>query len=269
MAQRLVRAKRKIRDANIPLPDPRRRRSARSAGAGARGDLPRLQRGPHGDERRRRSSATTCGPRRSGSDACSSQLMPDEPEAVGLLALMLLSESRRPARTDRDGVLITLADQDRSLVGPATSSPKGRRSSGSACAATGPGRTRSRRRSTPCTATRRPRRTPTGARSSPSTTSCRSPCRRRSSRSIGRSPSPNAMARPPVSRRWSRSNSTTSTCIHAALATYLDRLGRHDEASPPSAAPSTAPTTPPNAPPSSPASDPPARRQTRLCRNSA
>ncbi|QYN37514.1 RNA polymerase sigma factor [Pseudonocardia sp. DSM 110487] len=41
------------------------------------------------------------------------ELMPDEPEAVGLLALMLLVESRRPARTTPDGDLVLLADQDR------------------------------------------------------------------------------------------------------------------------------------------------------------
>ena len=41
------------------------------------------------------------------------ELMPDEPEAVGLLALMLLTESRRPARTTPDGDLVLLADQDR------------------------------------------------------------------------------------------------------------------------------------------------------------
>ena len=42
------------------------------------------------------------------------ELMPDEPEAIGLLALMLLTEARRPARTDADGSLIRLTDQDRS-----------------------------------------------------------------------------------------------------------------------------------------------------------
>jgi RNA polymerase sigma-70 factor (ECF subfamily) len=40
-------------------------------------------------------------------------LMPDEPEAVGLLALMLLTEARQPARTAPDGSMIRLADQDR------------------------------------------------------------------------------------------------------------------------------------------------------------
>ena len=42
-------------------------------------------------------------------------LMPDEPEAFGLLALMLLQDSRRDARLSEDGELVLLADQDRSL----------------------------------------------------------------------------------------------------------------------------------------------------------
>lgn len=40
-------------------------------------------------------------------------LMPDEPEAVGLLALMLLTDARRPARTAPDGTMVRLSDQDR------------------------------------------------------------------------------------------------------------------------------------------------------------
>lgn len=43
------------------------------------------------------------------------ELMPDEPEAQGLLALMILAEARRPARTAADGSLVRLADQDRTL----------------------------------------------------------------------------------------------------------------------------------------------------------
>jgi RNA polymerase sigma-70 factor (ECF subfamily) len=42
-------------------------------------------------------------------------LMPDEPEVLGLLALMLLIEARRPARTGADGALVPLPEQDRSL----------------------------------------------------------------------------------------------------------------------------------------------------------
>jgi RNA polymerase sigma-70 factor (ECF subfamily) len=41
------------------------------------------------------------------------ELMPEEPEAVGLLALMLLTEARQPARIAADGSMIRLADQDR------------------------------------------------------------------------------------------------------------------------------------------------------------
>ena len=40
-------------------------------------------------------------------------LLPDEPEAVGLLALMLLTDARRPARLAADGTMVRLADQDR------------------------------------------------------------------------------------------------------------------------------------------------------------
>jgi RNA polymerase sigma-70 factor (ECF subfamily) len=43
------------------------------------------------------------------------QLMPDEPEAIGLLALLLLTESRRAARTASDGTLVLLPDQDRAV----------------------------------------------------------------------------------------------------------------------------------------------------------
>ncbi|MCU1377860.1 MAG: polymerase sigma factor [Acidimicrobiales bacterium] len=41
--------------------------------------------------------------------------LPDEPEVAGLLALMLLTDARRPARTRADGELVPLAEQDRSL----------------------------------------------------------------------------------------------------------------------------------------------------------
>ena len=54
------------------------------------------------------------------------ELLP-EPEAIGLLALMLLHESRRAARTSADGELILLADQDRDRAGIAIRSRKERR----------------------------------------------------------------------------------------------------------------------------------------------
>ncbi|MFI7439310.1 RNA polymerase sigma factor [Nonomuraea indica] len=43
------------------------------------------------------------------------RLMPDDPEVAGLLALMLLTDARRPARTDAHGIPIPLAEQDRGL----------------------------------------------------------------------------------------------------------------------------------------------------------
>jgi RNA polymerase sigma-70 factor (ECF subfamily) len=113
MAQRLVRAKGKIRDARIPFRVP------------GEADLP---------ERLRAVLAVvylifneghtaTSGDRLTREDLCAeairlgrllAELMPDEPEVVGLLALMLLVESRRAARTTPGGELVPLADQDRS-----------------------------------------------------------------------------------------------------------------------------------------------------------
>jgi RNA polymerase sigma-70 factor (ECF subfamily) len=114
MAQRLVRAKGKIRDAHIPYRVP----------AGA--ELP---------ERLKpvlavvylvfnEGYAASSGAGLVREDLCREavrlgrlivELMPDEPEAKGILALMLLLDARRTARTATDGGLILLTDQDRGL----------------------------------------------------------------------------------------------------------------------------------------------------------
>ena len=83
------------------------------------------------------------------------ELLP-EPEALGLLALMLLHDSRRAARTSPSGELILLNDQDRSLVEPG--SDRGGLDAGGTGTGGTPGSapTPSRRRSQPCTPTHPP-----------------------------------------------------------------------------------------------------------------
>ena len=78
------------------------------------------------------------------------ELLP-EPEAMGLLALMLLHESRRAARTSPAGELILLDDQDRSLLEPGAD--RGRHGAGRAGAVVAPVRAvyACRRRSRRCT----------------------------------------------------------------------------------------------------------------------
>ena len=108
MAKRLVRAKYKIKAAKIPYRVP------------AAADLPeRLQSVlavlyliyNAGSDDPERSSLRGDAIRLARAVVA---LMPDEPEAAGLLALMLLNEARSPARSD-DGDLVLLRDQDRSI----------------------------------------------------------------------------------------------------------------------------------------------------------
>ena len=114
MAKRLTRAKRKITEARIPYRVP----AARRLGERLRAVLVVIYAlfnegygASAGDELIRK-------------DLCAeairlgrllAELMPDEPEALGLLGLMLAQDSRRAARVGTDGELVTLEDQDRGL----------------------------------------------------------------------------------------------------------------------------------------------------------
>ena len=114
MAQRLVRARRKIDVARIPYRVPADEELPERLGgvlavlylifnegwSASGGD--RLVRGELCDEAIRLARMLL-------------RLMPDEPEVGGLLALMLLHDSRRAARVDRHGALVLLEDQDRTL----------------------------------------------------------------------------------------------------------------------------------------------------------
>ena len=114
MAQRLVRAKRKIRDAAIPLRVPPLEDLPARLAAVLRVVYLVFTEGHRpvaGDEPVR---AALCEEAIRLARVLA-DLLPAEPEVTGLLALLLLTDARRPARVDDRGGLVLLADQDRGL----------------------------------------------------------------------------------------------------------------------------------------------------------
>ena len=158
-------------------------------------------------------------------------LLPDDPEVTGLLALMLLTEARRPVRV-AGGELVPLHEQDRGGWDRALIAEGHDLVRECLRRRLAPASTRCSPRSTPCTPMRRPPPPPTGPRSRRSTPSCTPSHRRRSWLSTARSRSPSSTAPRSRSPRstGSRSLSVRYHPWHATRADLLRRLGRRAEA---------------------------------------
>ena len=127
MTRRISRAKQRIKDSGIPFGMPPGAGARRAARRGAARALPDLQRGlrqhrPGPSLQRAELSAEAIRLAR-----LVHRLLPDDGEVAGLLALMLLTDARRPARTGPDGELIPMAEQDREPLGRRRTSPRASR----------------------------------------------------------------------------------------------------------------------------------------------
>src|SRR5205807_6417504 len=114
MGQRLVRAKAKIRQAGIPFRVPERAEMAERVEAVLEAIYAAYAEGwsdPAGTEARLRNLADEA----IWLGHLVASLLPEEPEALGLLALMLFAEARRAARRNTAGEYVPLADQDSGL----------------------------------------------------------------------------------------------------------------------------------------------------------
>ncbi|MBZ9672174.1 RNA polymerase sigma factor [Mesorhizobium sp. ES1-3] len=114
MGQRLVRAKSRIRETGIPFRVPERTELGERLDAVLEAIYAAFAEGwsdPAGTETRRRNLATEA----IWLGRLVASLLPDEPEALGLLSLMLFAEARRAARRDPAGDYVPLAEQDHAL----------------------------------------------------------------------------------------------------------------------------------------------------------
>ena len=98
MAQRISRAKQSIKSSRVPFSMPSAERARRATERGAARAVSDLQRGIH-EQRRAGSAAHRSVERGDPADARVHALLPDDGEVAGLLALMLLTDARRAART--------------------------------------------------------------------------------------------------------------------------------------------------------------------------